>query len=329
VIWKFLARRTVVCKVAYSLIGYRVMAIPKYNEMYKEILTVISDGKVYPTSQLLDLVGEIKGVTAEDRNITISSSERGLYYDRFSWARSYLKAAGLVEYPQRSETRITSEGKRVIDSNPAVIDNKFLRKYDSFRLFVHQKRKGDVATQVSVAEPEMAEDATPAERMEHAFSELNAQLEDELLAAITSKPPIFFEKTVVKLLVSMGYGGLLGEKAGRTTQASRDDGIDGIIQEDKLGFSNIFIQAKRLDPNSKVGRPAIQAFVGAIANKRGRGLFITTGSFTDDAKKSAKANHIVLIDGNRLASLMIEHGVGVSTIQTYAIKKVDSDYFIE
>jgi restriction system protein len=305
------------------------MSIPKYNEMFKDILTATSDGNVYTMDQLFDLVAEIKGISPEDRLVRSPSGKTLLYKDRLHWARKYLKEAGLVGYPRRGTTKITKEGKRVLETGPAVINNKFLMRYDSFKAFIERSKGEGQEPMAETPDVQMAEDSTPAERMEAAFSEINASLEDEIIEEIMSKSPYFFEKNVVNLLVSMGYGGLLGEKAGRTTQASRDDGIDGIIQEDKLGFSNIFIQAKRLDPSSKVGRPAIQAFVGAIANKRGRGLFITTGSFTEDAKKSAKANHIVLIDGNRLASLMIEHGVGVSTIQTYAIKKLDSDYFID
>jgi restriction system protein len=313
------------------------MEIPKYNEMCRDILAVISDGNVYTMVQLLDLVAEIKGITPEDRLVHTPSGKTLLYKDRVHWGRIYLQKAGLVKFPRRGTTQITNQGKRVLEKGPAVITNEFLMRYETFRAFIERSRGITLKPTAEAYDEELdeeidekiAENATPAERMEEAFSELNAQLEDELLAAITSKPRVFFEKTVMNLLVRMGYGGLLGEKAGRITQATRDEGIDGIIQEDKLGFSNIFIQAKRMAPNSKVGRPAIQSFVGAIANKVGRGLFITTGSFAEEAKDSAKANHIVLIDGNSLASLMIEHGVGVSTTQTFAIKKVDSDFFIE
>jgi restriction system protein len=165
--------------------------------------------------------------------------------------------------------------------------------------------------------------------MEGAFSEINFSLGDELLTEIMSQPPEFFERLVVKLLVKMGYGGLLGDSAGQTTKLSGDEGIDGVIREDKLGFSNIYIQAKRWNVSRIVNRPDIQAFVGAIANKAGKGLFITTAAFSDGAKQCARENHLVLIDGNRLASLMIEYGVGVSVIQTYEIKKIDSDFFAE
>jgi restriction system protein len=144
-----------------------------------------------------------------------------------------------------------------------------------------------------------------------------------------SQPPAFFEDMVVKLLVKMGYGGSLGDEAGQVTKLSNDEGIDGVIREDKLGFSNIYIQAKRWNPDKTVNRPDVQAFVGAIANKAGKGLFITTATFSDGAKQCAKENHIVLIDSNRLTSLMIEYGVGVSTTQTYEIRKIDSDFFTE
>lgn len=168
-----------------------------------------------------------------------------------------------------------------------------------------------------------------SERMQSAFSETNDNLADELLDKIMSREPAFFENLVVKLLVKMGYGGG-NEGSGIVTPASGDSGIDGIIREDKLGFSNIYIQTKRYDRNSTVSRPEIQKFIGAIAEyKNKKGLFVTTAKFSSEAKKSSETSQIVLIDGERLAKLMIEYGVGVSTVQIFEIKKIDSDFFSE
>jgi restriction system protein len=164
--------------------------------------------------------------------------------------------------------------------------------------------------------------------MENAFSEINSELKSEILNEIMMQEPAFFERLVVKLLIKMGYGGSLNGK-GIVTPPSNDEGIDGIIREDKLGFSNIFIQAKRYAIESTIGRPDIQAFVGAIARREGKGLFITTGKFTSNAREYAKNNHIVLVDGNDLADLMIEYNLGVSTVHDYEIKRIDTDFFDE
>jgi restriction system protein len=302
------------------------MAIPKYDGIYKEILIAVSDGDIHSINGVRDSVAQQKGVTTEERVVLLDSGTKPVFDDRVGWARTYLKAAGLVDYPRRGFTRITDVGKSVLESNPAVIDNAFLRQYDSFREF-QSRTKSNATSVVESVVNDTQENATPAERMENAFAEINSSLGDEILAEIMNQSPEFFERLVVKLLVKMGYGGALGDNAGQITPQSGDEGIDGVIREDKLGFSNIYIQAKRWDIGRTVNRPDIQAFVGAIANKAGKGLFITTALFSDGAKQCARENHVVLIDGNRLTSLMIEYGVGVSTMQTYEIKKIDSDFF--
>jgi restriction system protein len=300
------------------------MAMPKYDDIYKEILTTLTDGEIHSIEELRDAVAKLTGVTTSERAVMLESGSKPVFDDRVGWARTYLKAAGLVDYPRRGATQITDEGKRVLSRNPAVIDNNFLREYESFRAFQSRTK-----SKLSLEVRETQDNTTPAERIETAFAEINSSLGYELLTEIMSQPPAFFEDMVVKLLVKMGYGGSLGDEAGQVTRLSNDEGIDGVIREDKLGFSNIYIQAKRWNPDKTVNRPDVQAFVGAIANKAGKGLFITTATFSEGAKQCAKENHIVLIDSNRLTSLMIEYGVGVSTTQTYEIKKIDSDFFTE
>lgn len=199
---------------------------------------------------------------------------------------------------------------------PDVLDNEFLMNYRSFQDFL--KRSSKASSNVAIPENGRSvkqQEATPEEMLESAFSQMKTSLGDELLDEIMKQSPQFFEKIVVKLLLKMGYGDSL-EESGFVTQTSRDEGIDGIIREDKLGFGNIYIQAKRYTDKT-IGRPEIQAFVGAIANKAGKGLFITTAKFSEGAVKTAKENHIVLIDGEKLTSLMIEYDVGVSVVQTY------------
>jgi restriction system protein len=304
------------------------MAIPKYDDIYKEILLAVADGKIHSIEHVRNKITELKGVTTEECTVMLDSGAKPVFDDRVGWARTYLKAAGLVDYPKRGFTQITDEGRRVLSSsNPTVLDNAFLRQYESFRAF--QSRTRQRTNPSGSVGSDTQENATPAERIETAFSEINSSLGDELLTEIMSQAPDFFERLVVKLLVKMGYGGTLGDTAGQVTKLSGDEGIDGVIREDKLGFSNIYIQAKRWDITRTVNRPDIQAFLGAIANKAGKGLFITTAAFSDGAKQCAKENHVVLIDGNRLTSLMIEYSLGVSGIQTYEIKKIDSDFFTE
>jgi restriction system protein len=303
------------------------MNIPKYDELYKEILLALQDGEPYDIEAIRDKVAKLKGVSDQDRTIMLESGSRSVFNDRIGWARTYLKSAGLVTYPKRGLTQITDEGRAVIAQNPHTIDNEFLQHYDSFREFKDRARQANKSTVNNIDFTQ--DDTTPSERIQSAFAEINSSLGDELLAEIMRQAPSFFERIVVKLLIKMGYGGSLGDSAGQVTQLSNDEGIDGVIREDKLGFSNIYIQAKRWDISKSVSRPAIQGFVGAIANKAGKGLFITTASFSDGARQCAKENHVVLIDGNRLASLMIEYGVGVSLTQTYEIKEIDSDFFSE
>ena len=302
------------------------MAIPKYNDLYREILVSISDGIEHPSADIRDSVAKQKRLTSDERAVMFNKYQSTFDY-RVAWARTYLKAAGLIVYPKRGFTQITDEGRKVLADTKAVINNDYLRRYKSFCAFISNSvqntktsNKAEDATQIS---------ETPHERIDVAFSEIHASLCDELLTEIMNQAPAFFEGLVVQLLVKMGYGGSAGDNAGQVTKLSSDEGIDGIIREDKLGFSNIFIQAKRWDIKRTVNRPDIQAFVGAIANKAGKGLFISTATFSEGAQKCAKENHVVLIDGNRLAALMIEHGVGVSTTQTYEIKKIDSDFFSE
>ena len=301
------------------------MSIPKYDEIYNEILNAVADGESHGIEVIRTSVAKQKSVTNEERSILLERGTKPVFDDRVGWARTYLKAAGLIEYPSRGLTRITAEGKNVLNSNLPRIDNAFLNRYDSFKQFLARGKSGKSSDSVKATE----DTETPSERMQSAFSEINDSLADELLTEIMSQAPAFFERLVVKLLVKMGYGGG-NEGAGIVTPPSSDGGIDGIIREDKLGFSNIYIQAKRYDRDSTVSRPEIQKFIGAIAEyKNKKGLFVTTAKFSAEAKKSAEASQIVLIDGERLAKLMIEYGVGVSIVQTLEIKKVDSDFFSE
>jgi restriction system protein len=301
------------------------MAIPKYDELYRDILQSLADGAQHKSTATVEVVSHTHGLTAEECAKMLPSGTKSVIYDRVNWARTYLKKAGLISAPKRGFSQITEAGIDVLNQPDLVIDNQYLSRFESFKGFY---QKNAVGSDEPIT-PVQNQDATPLEQIDGAFGEINTALADELLDEIMSLSPTFLEQLIVKLLVRMGYGGAI-EGAGIVTPHSSDGGIDGIIREDKLGFSNIYIQAKRYDRDGTVSRPEIQKFIGAIAEyKNKKGLFVTTAKFSAEAKKSAEASQIVLIDGERLAKLMIEYGVGVSTVQSYEIKRLDTDFFNE
>jgi len=235
--------------------------------------------------------------------------------------------AGLLEKTGRGAFRITQRGKDALSSNPAQINLRFLQQFPEYAE-ARSKAKTDTAVEPA-SHASATEVVSPQERIELAFRELNTSLTTELRSKLASIDPFRFEQVVLDLLVKMGYGGSKKEAA-QVTQRTADEGIDGLINEDRLGLEVIYIQAKRW--KHKVGRPEIQNFVGAIAGKKaGKGIFITTSDFHDNAREYAASLHqkLVLIDGRRLAELMIEHNIGVAPEQPYIIKKIDSDYFDE
>jgi len=300
------------------------MAIPKHEELFKDVLQALMRGEHLSSKEMCDVIAKRRNISDEERAVTLKSGNAPVFKNRVDWARTYLKAAGLVEYPQRGIASITDEGRKVLKEDPQPFDTKYLRKYESFRVFMSPKSKDGNAEPSEGSQQEQ----TPGERMEAAFSQINEVLKGEILSEIMSQGPAFFERLVIKLLMAMGYGGTL-DGEGVVTPRSGDGGIDGVIREDKLGFSNIYIQAKRYALDQTVGRPEVQGFIGAIANKSGKGLFITTAKFSSVAVQCAKENHVVLVNGDKLAELMIEYSVGVSTLQKYEIKKLDSDFFME
>lgn len=215
---------------------------------------------------------------------------------------------------------LTAAGKRTIAEAPSVIDSDYLMRFESFREF--QSSSG-LAGQMEL-DYQGASD-TPDDTFEDSFRKMKEKLADELLGEVIKLSPTAFEKMVIDLLSKMGYGAF--ENAGRTTAVTGDEGIDGIIMEDKLGFNLIYIQAKKWDIHSAVGRPDVQSFVGAISGKGGKGLFVTTSKFSKQAIDYAKHQHIILIDGDQLAKLMIDHNFGVSVKKTFEVKEIDTDVF--
>ena len=304
------------------------MSIPKYDEMYRAFLDCLADGQPHRSKEVKDTVAGVFSVSEKERAEMLPSGKQQLFDNRIGWTRTYLKKAGLVQSPSRGVYVITSAGKQVLNENPPHIDNLYLQRVESCRKFISP----DDEDSGTPAPAEKVSGKTPQDILDEAFQQINTTLADDLLSEIMKQPPAFFEHLVVKLLTRMGYGGSI-ENAGTVIGQTGDEGIDGIIREDKLGFSLIYIQAKRWDCDNTVGRPEIQKFVGALAGQgASKGLFITTAKVTKEARQYAEKQHttkVVLVDGTTLAKLMIEYNLGVSIEATYKIKRIDSDFFAE
>jgi restriction system protein len=274
-------------------------------------------------SEAVDVISDEFHLTADERGKLLPSGASTVIGNRVGWARTYMKKAGLVDSTRRGFIRVTDRGLDVLRRKPKRIDVKFLDQFPEFIEFRTLRREETAPPAPSAAE------TTPEEALEEAYQRLRVGVESEVLQRVKSASPAFFERLVVDLLVKMGYGGSFRD-AGQAVGRGGDGGIDGIIKEDRLGLDVIYIQAKRWE--SVVGRPEIQKFAGALQGHRARkGVFITTSSFSKDAEEFAGRidSKIVLIDGPTLARLLVDSSVGVSSLSSYALLKVDSDYFTE
>lgn len=302
--------------------------IPKYNEMYKALLETLKDKKEYSTKEYRNKVAKLMNISDEEREILLDSGGGNKYNTALNWTSVYLKKAKLIESTKRGVLKITERGLELLATNPNVIDNHTLKNYEEFREFLNPKGNNK---EFKEEKEQNIEEETPQDILEKSFNKINKILQEEVLEEVMRKDPYFFESLVVKLLQKIGYGTL--KNSGKVTKKSNDEGIDGIINQDKLGFDCIYIQAKKWDKDSTVSRPEIQKFVGALAGQGAtKGLFITTAKFSDGAREYSQKQHttkIVLIDGMELAKLMIEYNLGVSVENVYEIKKIDSDFFEE
>ncbi len=284
------------------------------------LLKLTDDRQVHNFSEVIDALALQLELTDDDRKELLLSGQPR-FDNRVGWARTYLKKAGLPESTGRGKFLITEHGLGVLRSNPTEISLKFLMRFPEFAEFRNSSRQTDRQD-----EKDEEPDRTPEETLESGYQNLRRTLAQELLERIKNCSPRFFEKLVVDLLVAMGYDG--SRKDALQTGQSRDDGIDGIIKQDKLGLDVVYIQAKRW--GTTVGRPDVQTFAGSLEGKRARkGVLITTSQFSDDAKVYVTRieKKIVLIDGEQLVQLMFDHGIGVTEVVSYPVKKVDLDYF--
>lgn len=309
------------------------MSLPKYNDFYDIILNYLADGMPHSCADVRRHIAKETQISEEDLRLLLPHGNgKSVFMGRVGWAGTYLHKAGLIDYPKRGVYQITAEGRKVLGENLPKIDNNILSRYPSFLAFQRRSTGGNeiAATAAQNTVPTETSNATPEDKIESAMAEINATLEDELLTAILEQDFSFFENLVVRLMQQMGYGCEL-EGACRVTGKSGDEGIDGIIREDKLGFSSIYLQAKRWKRNASVSRPEVQSFVGALQGQKAKkGVFITTTHFCQtayDYVEKLTDCRVVLIDGTKLAQLMIEHNLGVSVESTYHIKRLDTDFF--
>lgn len=298
------------------------MGIPDYQSLMMPVLELAGDGKEHQFRPTAERLADQFGLSPLEREEMLPSGLQPVFENRLGWAITYLVKAGLLERPRRGVFRITVRGKEVLQASLERLDVKYLERFPEFKEF----KERSAVPRRGVKEG-AREEHTPAEMLEGAYQRLREELADELLEQVKKCSPRFFERLVVDLLVRMGYGGTLAD-AGKAVGRSGDGGIDGIINEDRLGLDVVYVQAKRWD--QPVGRPEIQKFVGALQGHRAKkGVFITTSSFTKEAQDYADRidMRIVLVDGNQLAELMIDHDVGVTRVASYETKRVDADYF--
>jgi len=297
--------------------------IPDFQTIMRPMLELAADGKEHSIGEARERLAEEFGLTDEDRKLLLPSGKQSKFTNRVAWARVYLGQAGALESPKRGHFRISDRGRQLLKDIPGRIMIKDLERFPEFQKFRATTKESEHVT------TESSGGQTPEELLEDAYQRLRSELAAELLKRVKDSTPQFFEQLVVELLLSMGYGGSRKE-AGEAIGKAGDEGIDGIINEDRLGLDVIYVQAKKWE--ASVGRPEIQKFVGALHGRRAKkGVFITTSSFSADAREYVEKidPKVVLIDGEQLSHLMIDFNVAVTPSATYETKRIDSDYFNE
>lgn len=301
-------------------------SIPQYHTLMLPLLKVMESGADMTTKQMRDAVAAHLELTAEALSQRLPSGTQTAFDNRMGWARTYLFKAGLIDRPRRATYAISQSGKQLLLNPPATIDTDFLRTYDQFKEFIGT---GSNVREGLAPNNETDNDLTPEEQIERGVRQIQGELKDEVLDRVKQLPPEGFEQLVLQLLVGMGYGGSMADVQGVARGA--DGGVDGVVNQDHLGLDRIYIQAKRWE--GSVGRPIIQGFVGALAGVgASKGVIMTTSTFAQPAQEYVKTltdRRIVLVDGKRLSELMVKHGIGVSTKQTFVVQRMDEDFFLE
>ena len=310
------------------------VVVPKFYEFIPAILNYLADGRERSNKEIYAAVAERSALSPDQMKELMSNGRRLVYVDRISW--------GAVESPGRGRQKISDEGKKLAAQYPQGLPSEIVAeivrsvKSNSASETPAQLSKSGAKNNApnvahSTSEPTNVDENTPQELIDESIAQLESALVHDILERVRSISPNAFEQLVIDVLLAMGYGG--AEERGIVTQASRDGGIDGVIDQDALGLSKIYVQAKRYGEKNTVGRPAIQEFVGAVHAEGTQGVFITSSSFTTDARDFAKklsgSTSVVLVDGDQLARLMVKYGIGVQVERTYTIKRIDEDFFDE
>jgi restriction system protein len=298
------------------------MGVPDFQSFFKPLLGLASDGKEHSIQEARKAIAARMSLSDEELKERLPSGVQTKFENRIAWAKSYFIQARVLEASRRGHFKITERGIELHRQGLKRIDSKILNQYPEFIEF--HKIKGSTG-----GEPIHQGDETPEELLQRSYESIRSDLAGQILERIKSNSPSFFEKLVVDLMVAMGYGGSR-EEAGQSIGGNGDEGVDGIIKEDRLGLDVIYLQAKRWA--GTVGRPDVQKFVGALHGKRAqKGVFITTGKFSDESRKYVEtiAPKVSLIDGRTLADLMIDFSLGTTTSGTYEIKRIDLDYYAE
>jgi len=307
------------------------LAIPDFQSCMLPLLEACADGKDKSLKNLVPDLGKKFGLTQEEMKVMLPSGLAPLFYNRVAWAKSHIQKAGLIESVRRGIFKITKRGLKTLSEKPEFINMKFLSRFSEYSKSREDADGGGTSEREGdSAETTLETGKTPDELIADGYKFLRNELSSQLLEKVKTSSPQFFEQLVIDLLLAMGYGESKKSSA-EALGGSGDGGVDGVINEDKLGLDVIYIQAKRWT-DGVIGRPEIQKFVGALQGKRAKkGVFITTSKFTKDAVEYAAGidTRVILIDGERLANLMIDHNIGVAVRETYEIKRMDSDYFIE
>jgi restriction system protein len=301
------------------------MPIPDYQTFMLPLLKFAGDRKEHTNREAIEKLSDEFKLTIEERTELIPSGRTPRVDDRISWAATYLRKAQLLSSPARGRFQITQRGLDVLKQAPSKINVHFLEQFNEFVEFRTRREKENIQT------PKIGDEQTPDEVIDAAYQTLRQNLATEIIESILNCSSAFFERLVVDVLVKMGYGGTR-QDAGRAIGKSGDEGIDGIINEDRLGLDVIYIQAKKWDKDKSISRPEIQKFAGALQGQRAKkGIFITTSNFTKEAQEFASRidSKIILINGVTLAQLMIDYNVGVNLVAAYELKRIDSDYFGE
>ena len=307
--------------------------LPTFQECMLPTLQALADGKPHSAKEVRQYIINHFSLTEEEQQMMMPNKRVRRLNSKSGWAITYMKVAGLIQAIQRGVYTITPAGKKLLASNLEAVNTKMLlERYPIFRSWYNRSIGKDDTNEVIQNNPSENVEITPEEQIEGAYQQMRSALVEDLLEQIAQQTPEFFERLVIRLLVAMGYGGSEEEISEMVVGKTGDEGIDGIIKEDKLGLDIIYIQAKRWDKDQSIGRPEIQKFVGALSGQGAtKGIFITTAQFSEKARLFRSQNNIkvALIDGNQLCQHMLDYNIGVSVQNVYEIKRIDSDFFSE